>query len=264
MPSLLDRLQTIEDYAIDGSPAKVGSALRACLALGERLQSAELTEWATAELHGYRGESSVPDYREFQFPLTVDANNGAWSNSGVLIPMSALPDDVSQLLKDVPLTYTVDELASFIESNEQSVKFVPKAMTELMQMIPHLPGFDDSFVVTRVCYDVPVSILRGIVAAVAAKLVLLVAEIRDRAESEQGEIARESVDNATRVVIHGDNAVVTTASSGGSVSVMEPATETLDKTKTLREWLVVIARYAAVAVAGATAYIAYLEYVRAG
>ena len=261
MRSYLERLQMIEDYAIDGSPAKVGSALRACLALGEQVGSVELVQWVTAELEGYRGVEA-PDYRQFVLPLKADGQNMAWANTGVVIPMSALPDKVSDKLETLHLKYTVDELAGFIESSDGMIQFGPANMAELMLLIPRLRGFDESFVLTKLYYDVPTSLLKGVIAHVAATLIRLVAEVREHAGADDEIVQKDVVDEATRVVVHGDHAVVLTATGNGSVEATTQETLSSDKSKPVREWLVVIARYAAVAVAAVAAYIGYLEYVR--
>jgi hypothetical protein len=43
--------------------------LRTCLVLAGRTRAAQLREWATAELKGYRRIDAVPDYRKIAAPI---------------------------------------------------------------------------------------------------------------------------------------------------------------------------------------------------
>ena len=66
-----DLLAEIERDVLDESKS-VAAALRKCLALGGRVRSAALRDWASHELHGYPDKVSLPDYRKIRTPLFME------------------------------------------------------------------------------------------------------------------------------------------------------------------------------------------------
>lgn len=83
------------DDIIDEATSKDGEVtrlLRLCMVLGSRLQYEPLTEWATWELEGYRGEQSLPSYRVF---AVRHRGHFMGSFTGVFdIPLRVLPESL--------------------------------------------------------------------------------------------------------------------------------------------------------------------------
>jgi len=106
-------LAAIERDVLDRA-VPLADVLRCCLYLARRTQAAQLDEWVSAELKGYRLDS-VPNYRKVAAPIlrTFDAP-GRGLVTQVVNPQT-LPEVVRQHLSGiVPLTQAVDELEGYI------------------------------------------------------------------------------------------------------------------------------------------------------
>jgi hypothetical protein len=51
----------------------LAATLRKCIALGAQTRNADLRDWASHELYGYREDNEVPEYRIIHVPLMIDA-----------------------------------------------------------------------------------------------------------------------------------------------------------------------------------------------
>jgi AbiTii len=174
-----DLLAEIERDVLDESRS-VASALRKCLTLGGRANSAELREWAARELRGYHGsEESLPDYRQIRAPLLMDGFTGGAVFRGKHVSVIDLPQEAREVIGDeLPLTAGVGEIEALIrraEASGEASKLLPPASAELALMMTHEVG---RYQVEQVYWSVSPAVLRGVVDAIRTALTELVAEMR--------------------------------------------------------------------------------------
>ncbi len=113
MPDQTDLLATIERDVLD-STVPLTDVLRSCLYLARRTQAAQLDEWASAELQGYRLDA-VPDYRKVAAPILRTFDVPGRGLATQLFNPQTLPETVRQRLNGiVPLNQPIDELEGYI------------------------------------------------------------------------------------------------------------------------------------------------------
>jgi hypothetical protein len=99
--SLLDE---IERDALN-SEAGLADTLRKVIALGGKVGSTELREWASRELRGYLGAGAeLPAYRRPGAVIQVDAVNGRFQITGQQVSREILPEGIREHIDElVPL-----------------------------------------------------------------------------------------------------------------------------------------------------------------
>jgi hypothetical protein len=210
--------------------------LRKVIALGGRVGSPELREWASQELHGYVGSDvELPGYRKVAAVLAIDVLNpmGRIVTGQQISPLS-LPEGIRDVIGEVvPLGQGIGEIEGMLESaraGDGVVKLAPPESQTLARIIEHEYEADHRGQHIMAVYwplgQVP---LRGVLDRVRTTLVELVAEMR-AGTSDAGELpSREVAAQAVNVAVYGNKARVNVASSqisgGGShdVKVTQPA-----------------------------------------
>jgi len=108
-----DRLAALERDVLDRT-VPLADVLRSCLALARHTQAAQLREWVTAELKGYRIDA-VPDYRKIAAPILRAFDVPGQGLVTQLFNVQTLPAPVREWVNEiVPLTQSVDDLEGLI------------------------------------------------------------------------------------------------------------------------------------------------------
>jgi hypothetical protein len=93
-----DLLTQIERDALDeGVP--LAATLRKCIALGAQARNADLRDWASQELDGYR-DGGIPEYRTIYVPLLIDALTFTHQIRGQQISATDLPDFAQDVISE--------------------------------------------------------------------------------------------------------------------------------------------------------------------
>jgi hypothetical protein len=120
-----DLLAEIERDVVDESKS-LAAALRKSVILGGRAGSADLREWATRELNGYRdSQDELPDYRHVRAPLLMDGISGYYKVTAESISVIDLPDFARDVIsEEVPLTHGIGELEAMIRLTDSRGGFL--------------------------------------------------------------------------------------------------------------------------------------------
>lgn len=214
-------LDEIEAGAFEGGH-ELPRALKKCLALGGLGSSAQLRDWASKELNGYEPEDVLPGYRELSAPLAVDAIVGNGWIKGQQISTWDLPGFCRDAFSGpVRVTSSISEVAQVLaDCRDGTIKLQHPGMPDAVK-IWNAESSQPYQHIERVYWTASKSAYRGIVEAVATKLVQLVAEIR---ASAPGSVAATPavIDSAFNVAVHGakrSNITIQTAAAGGSATI---------------------------------------------
>lgn len=200
----------------------VAQTLRKLIALGGQAGSAELRDWASRELRGYKGSGvDIPQYRKPGAVIQVDAITPTHQITGQQISPRQLPDVVAQHVdEEVPLGQPIGEIEEMLERARASdgyLKMTLPRSQDVATLMNHEVG-DPFQRVTAVYWSVSQSALQGVIDQVKTTLVELVAEMRagmpDPAETPSAALA----DQAVNVVVHGRGARVSVSSANASGS----------------------------------------------
>lgn len=219
-------LSEIEQDVLDESKSLAG-VLRKCIILGGKAGSAELREWATRELKGYKGSDTVPDFRVVAAPILVNWVSPTHYKKGERISPDQLPDVVAERFgESVELRQGVGELEAALhqhESGDGMVRLSLPSGADVARMMNY--ERDDEFqAVTDVYWSVSCAAIRGVVDNVRTALSELVAELRAGTPDDQEMPSAGVADQAVGVVVGGKrNRVVfnNAQASEGSTSTIE-------------------------------------------
>ena len=131
-----DLLTQIERDALDeGVP--LAATLRKCIALGAQARNADLRDWASQELDGYR-DGGIPEYRTIYVPLLIDAPTFTHQIRGQQISATDLPDLAQDVIsEELRLGQSVgdlDALARNAERGEGLREMSPPGSAELLKL----------------------------------------------------------------------------------------------------------------------------------
>ena len=257
-------LAEIERDALNHS-VPLSAALQKCIALGGQARNAELRDWASQELHGYRNDNEVPQYRIIHAPLLIDAVTIAGSIRGQQISATDLPDVAHDVIsEEVKLAISVGDLQGLLRnaerSGERTVKLGPSGAADLIKIWNYEIG-DTGQTIMRLYWDVNSARISGVLDQIRTTLVRLVSEMRATMSDDALTPTQEQAAQAVSVVLHGgkrNQVTVTTAQADSSATAnIKPPDELKESgwTKTQTIWTVI-----GVIVAFAALYIAYLTW----
>jgi AbiTii len=132
-----DLLTQIEHDALDeGLP--LAATLRKCIALGAQARNADLRDWASRELDGYR-DDGIPEYRTIYVPLLIDALTFTHQIRGQQISATDLPDFAQDVIsEELRLGQGVGDLDALERSargaGKAFVKMSPPGSAELLKL----------------------------------------------------------------------------------------------------------------------------------
>jgi hypothetical protein len=238
--SLLDQ---IEYEALDGDVAR---ALRLSLKLGGQAGSADLREWASSELNGYRG-ADLPPYRLITAPLMIDGANLAYIGSQQ-ISMYHLPEGIRDSFpKELELSHSLPELVSLTKGAQETVQFAPPMSGELLLMMNRRAS--DGTGIQSIYWQVHSSAIEGIVEVVRTRLIGLIAEIRAGLEPDEEMPSSELTEQAVNVVIRGRGNRVSVAQGTEQSDVVVDESRVGEQTSRGRKFFLTVVGLAGIAAA---------------
>jgi len=208
----------------------LATTLRKCIALGAQTRNAELRDWATNELNGYRRDDEIPEYRVIHAPLMVDGQTFNAIIKGEIISSTDLPEVAhDHVTERVLLAHSVDDLEALAReahrANEGSVLLAPSGSAELIKLMNYQMQ-DQYRAISRLYWSVSTVRLEGVLGQIRTMLVRLVAEMRAAMGEDQTSPAPEHAAEAVHVVLNGgsrNTITIAQANVGGTASVPAPA-----------------------------------------
>ena len=256
-------LAEIERGALDHAP--LTGVLQKCIALGGQTRNAELRDWASQELHGYRNDNEIPEYRIIHVPLMVNGVTPTHQITGQQISAWDLPavahESISEELK---LAHGVGDLQGLVRNAERSgktaVMMVPNGSADLVKLMNHeMQGSGQT--IMSLYWNVNTARIEGTLEQIRTTLIRLVSEMRATMSDDASMPSAEQAAQALNVVLHGGKRNQVTvnapqAASGGTASI-QPAGEYKESgwTKNQTIWTVI-----SVIVALVGLYIAYRQW----
>src|SRR5688500_10085872 len=108
------RLDEIERDALS-SDAPIAATLRKVVALGGRVGSPQLRDWASRELHGYGGDVELPAYRKPAAVILMDGVTAGAHIKGQQLSPRALPEPAHEYIdEDIELRQPIGTIESMI------------------------------------------------------------------------------------------------------------------------------------------------------
>lgn len=111
----------------------IKSILTKALMISNELELTDFNEWINLELNGYKDNmDKLPDYRRLEcevrgnFIEQVGFNLVTTSN----VPISNLPDEINEQLRNVLVYFSILELIHICDINHESVRFKPDFKVE--------------------------------------------------------------------------------------------------------------------------------------
>lgn len=213
------------------SGASVADVLRKCIVIGGRTSSAELRDWATAELRGYGNVDAAPSYRQVGAPIYADAITGSHHIKGQRISRSMLPDFAQDDIKE---TYTfqvgIGEIEALIEQCRRDGETQAKLSLPMAADLAHLmdQGSGNPWQhIGALYWGISVASLEGIVDQVKTTAAQLIAELRAVTPLGADLPSSAATTQAVNVAVHGKarNITVSTglASDQSVVNASQPS-----------------------------------------
>jgi AbiTii len=257
-------LAEIERGALDHR-APLTAVLQKCIALGGQARNAELRDWASQELHGYRNDNEIPQYRIIHAPLLIDAVTSNGQIRGQQISAWDLPDVAHGVIsEELKLAHGVGDLQALVRNAERkgetAVKLGPPDSADLVKLMNHeaqTPGQ----AIMRLYWDVSIARITGTLEQIRTTLIRLVSEMRATMSYDASIPSSEQAAQAINVVLRGGkrNQVTVTAAhaDGAATATIEPPGELKESgwAKTQTIWTVI-----SVIVALIGLYIAYRQW----
>ena len=197
--SLLDK---IESEALDGDVVK---ALRLCITLGGRSDSAELRDWAARELRGYGGDDELPDYRRIRAPLCIDHSSMTSIITGQHISVLELPEFVRERIpREVALPHSIPELLDAANSADRTgdpLRLLPVGSADLVAYMNRSGRYDVHL--QDLYWKIPPTAMRAVVERVCTDVVGLVGEMRSGMIRGEDLPSPDVANQAVNVVVNG-------------------------------------------------------------
>jgi hypothetical protein len=132
-------LAEIERGGLDARVSLV-TTLNKCIALGGQTRNAELRDWASRELHSYRNDNEIPEYRIIHTPLMIDGITPTHQIRGQQISARDLPTVAHEYIsEELKLAHGVGDLQAQVRNAERSgktaVRMVPNGSADLVKLM---------------------------------------------------------------------------------------------------------------------------------
>lgn len=257
-------LAEIERGGLDDS-VPLAATLRKCIALGAQTRNAELRDWASHELDGYRNDNEIPEYRIIHVPLLIDPVTVTHQIRGQQISSIDLPDVAhGHISEELKLAHGVGDLQALVRNAERvgksAVKMGPDGSADLIKLMNYeMQGSGQT--IMALYWDVSVARIVGVLDHIRTTLIRLVGEMRATMSDDASMPSSEQAAQAVSVVLHGGkrHQVTITAAQAdrGAMASVEPAIDHKDSwwTKNATIWTVIGVLVAAIGV-----YLAYRQW----
>jgi AbiTii len=219
-------LREIEQDALDEKKS-MAAVLNKVIALGGRVDSTKLRDWARRELQGYTPEDELPEYRKIYAPLLMDAATMTGIIKGQQLSPWDLPDFAQKdISNDLIMPKGIGEIERLARSCPpgDAVKISPYMAAQLVQFMNMTGHWNGR--IERIYWGVSPTILEGIVDQVRTRTIALISEII--ADMPEGAVtpSRETADNAFELAVTGkQNKINVIAAQGGSTVPAPPPEE---------------------------------------
>jgi hypothetical protein len=180
------------------------SVLRKVILLGGNAGSAELRDWASAELRGYKHDDGLPSYRKVHAPLQIDGVVHGGIIKHQTISTMDLPDFVEDDLGEVvPLTMGVREIQSMVSQHQDDrlIQLTPPGAALVVRYMNGTSNLNGQ--ITSLCWTVSTIALEGVLDQVRTRLAELIAELRATTPQGQALPTAAQAANAVNLVING-------------------------------------------------------------
>ena len=226
-------LAEIERGALDDR-VSLAATLRQCIALGAQTRNADLRDWASQELDGYRNVNDIPEYRTMYAPLLIDAVTFTHSIRGQQISATDLPDFAQEYISEkLRLAQGVGDLQALVRNTanagKTAIKMSPPGSAELLKLWNHQMHAATGQTIMALYWDVNTARIEGVLDQIRTTLVRLVSEMRAAMPDDASVPSNEQAAQAVNVVLHGGerHQVTVTAASGSIIQADSPgATQT--------------------------------------
>jgi hypothetical protein len=116
-------LSQIQSEAVDGG-SDIGTLLRRCRVLAQRLGVEEFKTWVVNELEGYPNDLGLPNYRIIKTPLILGAFMGPFGSriENAQIPISSIPERMREFLLFLKIQQGIGSVAQMTEGSRQVIR----------------------------------------------------------------------------------------------------------------------------------------------
>lgn len=202
--SLLDEIE--RDALAEDVP--LASILRKVVALGAKVGSAGLRDWASRELRGYVGtDLELPDYRKPSAVIKADLVNAAYKITGRQVGTDFFPEGIREHIEEaVPLGQGIGEIEAMLaraRAGGGSIRMAFPGSADVARLIDAEVG-DPYQQVTAIYWTLGESALAGVTDQVRTTLVELVAEMRANMPDSMESPSPQVADQALNVAVYGD------------------------------------------------------------
>ena len=192
----------------------ISNILRKAKILAQLLKNDQFKRWVNAELKGYNGEDSLPDYRRFR-AVNLGTFSGPFGKSvtNYPIPLSYLPDVAQEWAEDLTIWGGVREIESSVAEatgNNLRLPWPPELVLLSRSSIP----MQDGCVLVEAWQVVSKSQMEGILDQIRTRLLDFLLELQQmdpdamKSDDTIQEVASGSVQNIFNTTIHGGQNVV--------------------------------------------------------
>lgn len=213
-------LRDIQNAALD-SKVHLPDLLRKCKVLAVRLGNEDLKAWVDSELNGYGGNDSLPSYRSFRVESRGNFAGPMGSGlNGAPIPLSCLPEHVSEMLFTHHSREPVSAFADLVSRTNSSASFHVPWPADLVAHV----GQDiyENMNCLSAWQVIPRGAIVGILDTVRTRILNFVLEIEadapDAGEAAPGmhPVSQERINQVFHTEIYGNVGNVATGSTGVS------------------------------------------------
>jgi hypothetical protein len=248
-------IEQIEQDALSESTS-LSTALRKCVALGGRVNSSHLRDWATKELRGYEPTDDIPTYQSIIAPIMINGTTIHAIIRGQRISRDVLPDVVRERIDEhVELREPIAQLEELVQrarSGNEPVRLSLPGSPHVVQLMNYEMG--DRFQrVTEVYWSVDASSLTAVIDKIRTTLVELIAELRRGMNQSESLPTPDLAEHAVNVAVHGRRSRVTVhtaqATNGATASIVPSSATNWSMWRRLGAFIVGLATVAATIIA---------------
>jgi AbiTii len=191
-------LNQIRTEAVD-SEHDLGSLLRKCRVLAQRLNNADLKTWVMSELDGYQDESNLPDYRVLRHALLLGHYIGAFGSQlkNIQIPLSAVMEEFRQDIVETKVVQGVRGIRELIANSEGGSLRI--ALPSEAHAAIRDPNVREDMVLASAVKIINTSPLEGILDTVRNRILNFTLELDSEAPKTGDPIDRLRVEKSEKV-----------------------------------------------------------------
>jgi hypothetical protein len=204
-------LQDIIDQAVD-EKVPIGTLLRRCLVLEQKLKNEKFRQWLNWELDGYFNSEEVPSYREFHC-----VNMGLFIGLGVQLNDQPIPMHVlSELEREAMETVKLRQPAASYNIDDKNAQILWSQSLVTKYQHKFLKGA----ILNRAWQEIPRSVLVGLLEQVRTRVLRFALDMKDEiGETDDVEaLPAPVVERSVVQNFYGGNVVI--AEHAGNISVI--------------------------------------------